>query len=439
MFGTFKEQLVDVINLEVPGQYVKALTSAASLVRELNFSKFSYEKRKLKRKYATPQPVVTTAQASVMNPASAGDKSEGEKKKSAAELAQMEEKKKKRYEEQLRKEKELEQKAIDADVNGVIYVKAEWKGEGPDMPPMRSENIFKQRKAMKVRQEYTEDEQERMLFRQLYIDVNDPRNERIIRFLKETKNHILQKLLLDDSQNPLFQLTPFRHMLLEARSKDPDLAKIIIPLLEKEIIENDDLLTKLEVLHREQAYREYLDKKAEEEMMRGQTGMDRNAIEGDRQIYIKDAEENAIKYDAECIKRRQIFFDHLKQYQREIKSGHQKASTQYKSVVKEFELLESENPLVALFNKLFITGRKLRPVVQKRQAVSLDGQRDAKIMVHIIKGFNVPIRRKAKQDILEKFQNVGRPEDNMRRQGPFVGSNYGRSMMGTGGLQGMSN
>jgi hypothetical protein len=29
-------------------------------------------------------------------------------------------------------------------------------------------------------------------------------------------------------------------------------------------------------------------------------------------------------------------------------------------------LLESENPLLALFNKMFITGRKLKPVVQKR-------------------------------------------------------------------------
>lgn len=84
VFGTFKEQLVDVINLEVPGHYVKALTSAASLVRELNFSKFSFEKRKLKRKYATPQPVVTIGQANAMNPASAAEPSEKDKKKTAA-------------------------------------------------------------------------------------------------------------------------------------------------------------------------------------------------------------------------------------------------------------------------------------------------------------------------------------------------------------------
>lgn len=33
--------------------------------------------------------------------------------------------------------------AEEQDVKGLIYLKAEWKGEGPDMPPMRSENIFK--------------------------------------------------------------------------------------------------------------------------------------------------------------------------------------------------------------------------------------------------------------------------------------------------------
>ena len=54
-------------------------------------------------------------------------------------------------------------------------------------------------------------------------------------------------------------------MLLEARAKDPDLAKVVIPLLEKEIIENDFLLDKLEILYREQAYRVYLEQKAEDE------------------------------------------------------------------------------------------------------------------------------------------------------------------------------
>jgi hypothetical protein len=48
--GTFKEQLVDVIDVEVPGKYVKALTSAASLVKEIAFSKFSFERKKIQKK-----------------------------------------------------------------------------------------------------------------------------------------------------------------------------------------------------------------------------------------------------------------------------------------------------------------------------------------------------------------------------------------------------
>ena len=171
------------------------------------------------------------------------------------------------------------------------------------------------------------------------------------------------------------------------------MAKEMIPLLEEEIIQNPRLLDKLEVLFREQAYKEYLEKKVEEERQK------QGEPDGEK-VYNLELEDNAIKYDAECIRRRQQFFDKLKQYQREIKAGHQKASTQYKSVVKEFELLEAENPLIALFNKMFISGRKLKPVVQKRQPVALDSCKEAKIMIHVIKGFNVPIRNLAKQNIL---------------------------------------
>ena len=136
-----------------------------------------------------------------------------------------------------------------------------------------------------------------MLLRQLYIDVNDPRNERIIKVLKETKNEFLIKLLKDDAKNPCSNLQPFRHMLLEARAKDPDLAKETIPLLESEVINSPNLLDKLEVLFREKAYKEYLEKKIEEERA-GVKNKD------DKKVYNLDLEDNAIKFDSECIRRR---------------------------------------------------------------------------------------------------------------------------------------
>jgi hypothetical protein len=95
--------------------------------------------------------------------------------------------------------------------------------------------------------------------------------------------------------------------------------------------------------------------------------------------------------------------------------------------VREFELLESENPLMALFNKLFLTGRKLKPVVQKRPPVSFEAVKEAKILVHVIKGFNVPIRRAAKQQILANYQGGGRGNFNVPLNpygnvGPFASS-----------------
>lgn len=48
-----------------------------------------------------------------------------------------------KFQEEQKKFDAKNQQAINNDVSGIIYVKAEWKGEGPEMPPMRSENMFK--------------------------------------------------------------------------------------------------------------------------------------------------------------------------------------------------------------------------------------------------------------------------------------------------------
>ena len=57
-----------------------------------------------------------------------------------------------------------------------------------------------------------------MLLQQLYIDVNDPRNQVIIKVLRETKNEFLVNLLRADSKNLLSNQQPFRHKLLNARA-----------------------------------------------------------------------------------------------------------------------------------------------------------------------------------------------------------------------------
>lgn len=101
--------MIDVLNLEVPGSHVKALSSAATLIKDLSFSKRTFEKRRDARKVAKERSQMTDEQRA----------------------------------EAVKAEQKLEEETRDQDVNGVIYVKTEWKGEGPDMPPMRQENVFR--------------------------------------------------------------------------------------------------------------------------------------------------------------------------------------------------------------------------------------------------------------------------------------------------------
>lgn len=48
------------------------------------------------------------------------------------------------------------------------------------MPPIKHENLFRKPKKGKNRKELTKSEEAKVLLQQLYIDVNDPRNESII-------------------------------------------------------------------------------------------------------------------------------------------------------------------------------------------------------------------------------------------------------------------
>jgi flagellar M-ring protein FliF len=50
------------MDLEVPGSHVKALTSAATLIKDLSFSKVSFEKRRNARKVAKDRAVMTEEQ-----------------------------------------------------------------------------------------------------------------------------------------------------------------------------------------------------------------------------------------------------------------------------------------------------------------------------------------------------------------------------------------
>jgi hypothetical protein len=54
---------------------------------------------------------------------------------------------------------------------------------------------------------------------------------------------------------------------------------------------------------------------------------------------------------------------------------------------------------VGIFNRILRVGRKLKPIVKKRQTISFDTIKECKIYVHVLKGENVPIR----SDFIKEF------------------------------------
>lgn len=78
------------------------------------------------------------------------------------------------------------------------------------------------------------------------------------------------------------------------------------------MIQDPELLDRLEILFREQAYKEYLEKKIEEERI-GKANNSEDK-ENEQKVYNMALEDNAMKYDSECIRRRQMFFDKIKHF-----------------------------------------------------------------------------------------------------------------------------
>ena len=119
------------------------------------------------------------------------------------------------------------------------------------MPPLRSENIFKKPYEENFNHELTDKQREELFLQNFYIDINDPRNSEAIAIIREEKNEGLKRLLKEDLLNPLHEINPFRHQLLRAKLNNVDFADIEVPLLEKEIINNKDLIEKLELMYRQ--------------------------------------------------------------------------------------------------------------------------------------------------------------------------------------------
>lgn len=258
--------------------------------------------------------------------------------------------------------------------------------------------------------------------------MNDPRNEKIIKILKETKNEFLVNLFKEDTKNMFFDTEPFRHKLLKARMKNPEFGGVFIPMLESEIIDGDRstfYLEQLEALFREEAYMRHLEKRA----------IAQQKDEGGQE---QDVSNDLNVVDLDTLRRRQLIFDKLKDRKQQEGGDGKGSNAQYKSIVTEYELDSTTNPFVAIYRRLMRRDRKLKPVVRKRVVTSYENVKECKIYVHCIKGENVPVRADY-LDIYRRFKNKDSIENenknrsNMMRGDRRPTASVGRNTMASRG------
>lgn len=118
------------------------------------------------------------------------------------------------------------------------------------MPPIKSENLFKSRVhesdsqfGSSYKKDYNlavlnERDRQKFMAKILHIDVNDPRNEYLLKDIQD-KNEHLNRLLDEDSKIPLFNIKSFRHQLLVSKLSHIELTGKRIPIYEDDIVQDE--------------------------------------------------------------------------------------------------------------------------------------------------------------------------------------------------------
>lgn len=110
--------------------------------------------------------------------------------------------------------------------------------------------------------------------------------------------------------------------------------------------------------------------------------------------------------DAETHARRMTIFNKInKRRKQDYQGTTANKQANYSSVVNEFSLLQADLTILGLIKDMFKFERKLKPIVKKRQAQPIDQVDKTKLMIHVIRGTDVPVRHSYYQQFLRHLED----------------------------------
>ena len=207
--GNFFFNLIDTIEIEIPGEKSYAITSAGTVLKEGFFN--NQKAKKISDGIKEVESV----------------KEEFEQNNNTEPTALLENK----------QQTQVIDKMDKNGYAGKLAYKVEWSGYGAKMPPESFDTQVKQLEEKKL----IEDEELQVKFKNAMqiFDVNDPRNEKFIQKMiidKQIKN---KQGNIGSIKAPYADNVSFRQKLLKIRFHNTELKKFSVPLLQREIRRSD--------------------------------------------------------------------------------------------------------------------------------------------------------------------------------------------------------
>lgn len=203
-------------------------------------------------------------------------------------------------------------------------------------------------------------------------DINDPRNVGIFEKIKKLKTELLLKYLYKEYMLPYFDIESLRQLILQKRVEKSSLRNVKIPLLEKQIEADEQLQQVMQNLlkEKENLSKEELDKKIKiqlELLNKNHSGM----ILSDEEFYAFVNEK-------------------IKTLRKDVVN---KVQYSYFQIINEFYYATDTWKLLKnLMVDVCEQDRRLKPKRKKKDDKRVEKCSAIKINVHVIKGYNIPIR-----------------------------------------------
>ena len=328
---------------EPPGMFSKTVTSSAILYEEIQFGKKEKNEKNKEEKIEKVDP-----------------KNVEEEKKGL-----------------LNEKKENENEKIIVDnesIDGCILIKTEWEGRAPDLPPTKIED-----KLELVNKQIEFKELIKNYFAIDYpFDVNDPRNVASVEEMKKDKLELMLKFLYKEYLLTYYDVYSKRHELLLKRLTKKSLEKAKFPILESQIEKNKEIMDILEELKKEE--KEKILSEEEENARKVKSALEE----------LKNKVKGKILTDEE-------YFAYQKNKIAAMKKDKIVQGTQsFAQVISEAEIIDDPIMLFKeFFMRVFTRSRKLAPLRVKPTPVKIEKTEKIKINVHIVKGYNIPVRKNA--------------------------------------------